>query len=366
MHPMGDDQVDVANAEAGEPSGSAPSPVDYPRVQFLHLSAGEIEASGIRLIPTQLRLPSAEGDAPDAVGAIDVTPVNATASVDYPLHWVTSEYAEFTPEEMEALCKSLRDRGLIVPVVIWRNQTVDGRHRTVGCRKEGVPLHFNDITDRCQTEEEMLAYVRALNEHRRANTKPLTSEQKRARTKAAIKADPTRSDRRIADEIGVSPTTAGKVRSDLEAKGDVSKMDTRTDTKGRRQPGRKKISQSKAPPDQVLDDEPTLFDPSPSLAPKTSAAKNRDAGPPEPAAAPKPEDLTREYLAQILDGAAALRRVPVDADFGRMATIIDPSERERCKKDMSMAANIARRLEIALMRFDLGRSDPPTLPAATA
>jgi len=46
-----------------------------------------------------------------------------------------------------------------------------------------------------------------------------------------------------------------------------------------------------------------------------------------------------------------------------MATIIDPGERERCEKDMAAAAEIARRLRIALMRSDL---EPPTLPPAAA
>jgi hypothetical protein len=61
-------------------------------------------------------------------------------------------------------------------------------------------------------------------------------EQKRELIGKLIKADPTKSDRQIAKQVGASPTTAGKVRSDLEAKHDVSKVDTRTDTKGRQQP----------------------------------------------------------------------------------------------------------------------------------
>ena len=37
-----------------------------------------------------------------------------------------------------------------------------------------------------------------------------------------------------------SPTTVGTVRTKLEATGDVSKLDTRQDTKGRKQPAKKK------------------------------------------------------------------------------------------------------------------------------
>ena len=40
--------------------------------------------------------------------------------------------------------------------------------------------------------------------------------------------------------VGASPTTVTKVRAGLVARGDVSKMETSTDTKGRRQPTKKK------------------------------------------------------------------------------------------------------------------------------
>jgi hypothetical protein len=46
--------------------------------------------------------------------------------------------------------------------------------------------------------------------------------------------------------------------------------------------------------------------------------------------------------------------------------IIDPGEPERCEKDMAMAAEIARRLPISLMRSDAERGDPPTPPPAAA
>jgi hypothetical protein len=56
-----------------------------------------------------------------------------------------------------------------------------------------------------------------------------------------------------------------------------------------------------------------------SLAPRPQ--EKADADPPTPSAeALQPSDPTREYLAHILGGVAALRRVPRDADFDRMAT----------------------------------------------
>jgi ParB-like chromosome segregation protein Spo0J len=69
--------------------------------------------------------------------------------------------------------------GLVVPVVVWRNQIVDGRHRAKLCQELGIELRTNDITKQCSTEAEMIARVRAFNEHRRTNTKPLKTAEKR-------------------------------------------------------------------------------------------------------------------------------------------------------------------------------------------
>ena len=45
--------------------------------------------------------------------------------------------------------------------------------------------------------------------------------------------------RQVAETVKASPTTVGTVRAKMEAAGDVSKLDTRQDSQGRRQPARK-------------------------------------------------------------------------------------------------------------------------------
>jgi ParB-like chromosome segregation protein Spo0J len=318
-------------------------------------------------------LASTEAGNPDATDITKGTiSENATSPIEYPFHSVTADYDDFTKEELDALCNSVRKDGLVVPIVIWRIQIVDGKHRTKACKKEGVPLRYDDITERCPTEEQMRAYVKALNEHRRANTRPLTSAQKRERIEAALKADPERSDVVIAKEVGATHPTVGHVRQELEAEGVVkftapSDRKSQTVKKGegqRRTPRQPKVAASGTEHLKVQDGEPTLFDDlSPSLAPAASPAEKRDAAPPKPAEAPQPLDPAREHLAHILGAAAALSRIPADADFDRMAAIIDPVERERRGKDMDVAAGIVRRLRIALLRSDLERS---TLPLAEA
>jgi hypothetical protein len=90
------------------------------------------------------------------------------------------------------------------------------------------------------------AYVVSANIHRRH----LTAEQKRELIAKLIKTTPEKSDRQIAETVKASPTTVGTVRAEMEAKGDVSKLDTRRDSKGREQPaartgGRKKKTTTK-------------------------------------------------------------------------------------------------------------------------
>ena len=79
------------------------------------------------------------------------------------------------------------------------------------------------------------AFVISANIHRRH----LTAEQKRELIAKLIKATPEKSDRQIAETVKASPTTVGTVRAKMEAKGEVSKLDTRTDAKGVKQPATK-------------------------------------------------------------------------------------------------------------------------------
>src|SRR5262249_38778748 len=83
-------------------------------------------------------------------------------------------------------------------------------------------------------------YVASANVHRRH----LTVEQKRELIAKLLKADPSKSDRQIAETAKASPTTVGTVRTEMEAKGDVSKLDTRRDRRGRKQPAKRERTHS--------------------------------------------------------------------------------------------------------------------------
>jgi hypothetical protein len=82
-----------------------------------------------------------------------------------------------------------------------------------------------------------ISYVISVNLHRRHLH--LTAEGKRDLIAKLIKATPDKSDRQIAETVKASPTTVGTVRAGMEVRGEVSKLDTRTDARGVKQPARK-------------------------------------------------------------------------------------------------------------------------------
>jgi hypothetical protein len=118
---------------------------------------------------------------------------------------------------------------------------LDGRNRLMAMQRVGMldEAVLKDLLQRARiyyadqgTPEE---FVTSANIRRRH----LSAEDKRDLIIALLKARPERSDRSIAKEIKASPTCVGKVRAGAEEAGDVSTVDTRTDSAGRQQPATK-------------------------------------------------------------------------------------------------------------------------------
>jgi hypothetical protein len=169
-----------------------------------------------------------------------------------------AEFPRGTPEELRALGEDIIERNeLTSPIVLWKPDEktpavlLDGCNRldalevTTGFRVEiGVEngQWFIDagswISDKVIVLDgsvDPYAYVVSANIHRR-HLKP---KQKRDQIAKLIKAQPEKPDLQIAKTVKVSPTTVGTVRREMEAKGDVSKLETRTDTQGRKQPAKR-------------------------------------------------------------------------------------------------------------------------------
>ena len=84
-------------------------------------------------------------------------------------------------------------------------------------------------------ERDIAAFIISADVHRR-HLKP---KQRREIVADFLKADPTATDRAIAEKAKVDKNTVAKVRREKETRGEIHHVGKRTDTKGRQQPAEK-------------------------------------------------------------------------------------------------------------------------------
>jgi ParB-like chromosome segregation protein Spo0J len=162
--------------------------------------------------------------------------------------------------EFDKLVADIKANGLREKIDLYQGKILDGRNRYRAVQRLGIDPSKDDkqyfrkaiyahsvggeVGPHEQSNDDRArAFIISKNIHRRH----LTAEQKRELIAKLIKAAPEKSDRQIAKIAQASPTTVGTERAQMEAKGDVSKLDTRRDTKGRKQPATKKKFEAKQP-----------------------------------------------------------------------------------------------------------------------
>ena len=169
---------------------------------------------------------------------------------DLQFHPLSNMFPLMEGAEFEALVADILARGLREKIDLYQGKIVDGRNRYRALQYLGIEPNDNYFRKAIYThsiggeiapheennDDRVRAYVISKNIHRRH----LTAEQRRGLIAELLKAQPEKSDRQIALTVKASPTTVGSVRSEMEVNGDVSKLDTRTDTNGRQQPAKKK------------------------------------------------------------------------------------------------------------------------------
>lgn len=144
-------------------------------------------------------------------------------------------FDELPDDEYQALKADIAEHGPLVPLEYDEaGNLLDGHHRLRACRELGIK-DYPTVVRRFASDAEREEHIVALNVRRRH----LTGAQKWQWAGWFLRRHPDWTDRRISRDIGMSPTTVGAVRRELESAGDVSKMDTRTDSLGRRQPATK-------------------------------------------------------------------------------------------------------------------------------
>jgi hypothetical protein len=161
------------------------------------------------------------------------------------VHPAATLFPMMSADELEELARDIDANNLTSPLCLWRAddkapwQLLDGRNRVAAMARliDGEDRITGAIGLAAQYEArtDPWGFVVSANLHRRH----LTVEKKREIAAALLKADPSKSDRRVASESGLNRTDVGVERKKLEQTGDVSIPDTRTDTKGRQQPATK-------------------------------------------------------------------------------------------------------------------------------
>jgi transposase len=191
--------------------------------------------------------------------------VNASWRSILPIHPAAELFPPMSPDELAALGKDIRKHGLTLPIFLWSDgksplQLLEGRSRLDAIEIEIGPAIVSPPSVMAGKDfiavkkvtvlppsVDPYAFVVSANIRRRH----LSAEQKRDLIAKLIKATPGKSDRQIAETVKASHHTVGSVRANLEGRGQVAHVTTRTDSKGRKQPARKTRGRVKFTPERI-------------------------------------------------------------------------------------------------------------------
>lgn len=137
-------------------------------------------------------------------------------------------------DDFAALKADIADRGVLVPVEYDEaGNILDGHHRVQACKELGLS-EWPRFVRKGLSEEEKRTHARQLNLARRH----LNQDQKRQFIADDLKDNPGRSNRQVAQGLGVDDKTVGSVRRALEATAEIPQLDKTlgADGKERRKP----------------------------------------------------------------------------------------------------------------------------------
>jgi ParB-like chromosome segregation protein Spo0J len=151
----------------------------------------------------------------------------------YEPHPFAKDFPPIEADELDRLIADIKANGLQQPITLYQGKILDGNNRQRACIRAAVAPKYWEFPGK---DAQAQAYVVSANIHRRH----LTAEQKRDLLAKLIKADPSKSNRLIAETAKVDHKTAGAVRTELEQRGEIPHVGNRTDSAGRTQPAKKK------------------------------------------------------------------------------------------------------------------------------
>jgi len=217
------------------------------------------------------------------------------------------ELSEFFPlvegTELQALVDSIKADGLDQDIILYEGKIIDGRNRYRACELAGIEPRYKDYEGL-----DPAGYALRVNSLRRN----LTQKDKREGITKFLKRDPSRSDTETARLAGVTNKTIASVRRELERRKEIPYVEARSDTKGRKQPARKRKKPTRPKPDpkpkKEEDEKITATTVAGHLA-KLYASRDQDWGlPTEREHIPHAIELLEVLIQKLNDYLEALRR----------------------------------------------------------
>jgi ParB-like chromosome segregation protein Spo0J len=143
-------------------------------------------------------------------------------------------FPPISEEDFNKLAADIKLNGLHQPIVRYQGQILDGNNRYRACELVKIAPKFAEFAG---DDAAARNYVISANIHRRH----LSREDRKAIVEMLLKADPTKSNRQVADTAKVDHKTVGAVREEMEATGEIPQLDTTTgaDNKIRKRKARK-------------------------------------------------------------------------------------------------------------------------------
>jgi hypothetical protein len=177
-----------------------------------------------------------------------------------PIHPAAELFPPMNEAELAALAEDIKKNALRSQIALWQSdpkspaQLLDGRSRldaieiatgapalveapSITAGKDFLACNKVIVLDK---SVDPYPYVISANLARRH----LSADDKRKVIGNLILAQPDKSDRQIAEMLRVSHHTVASVRAEMEGRGQIAHVSTRTDSKGRQQPAKRTRNQS--------------------------------------------------------------------------------------------------------------------------
>ena len=142
-------------------------------------------------------------------------------------HPFSEMFLQISKEDFYKLAGDIKVNGLHHPIVRYQGKILDGNNRYRACELLKIAPKF--APDFTGDDAHARNYVISANIHRRH----LNADQRRDILAALLKADPTQSNRQIADAAKVDHKTVGDVREGLEATGEIPQLESTTGADGK-------------------------------------------------------------------------------------------------------------------------------------